>query len=135
MLSKRRSLAVILIFLALNIMVFDGSARAQSATLGEWSEKTPMPTARKEISNATVFLDGKIYVIGGVSGNGSMVSLVEAYDPETDTWEARASLPITVWRTIAAAADGKLFVFGGYQSLAGFPFSPTNRVFEYDPAP
>jgi len=92
-----------------------------------------MPTARKEISNATVAIAGCIYVVGGVARNGQITNALEIYDPTTDSWRTGSSLPVRVWRASAAAANGKLYVFGGYASTAAFPFSPTNRVFEYDP--
>ncbi len=101
---------------------------------GNWNERVPMPTARKEIANSTVTLNGKIYVVGGVASNGSITSVLEIYDPATNSWTEGPPLPIAVWRSSAAAANGKIYVFGGYRSLGPFPFNPTNRVFEYDPA-
>ena len=100
---------------------------------GAWLTRAPMPTARKEISNATVAISGRVYVVGGVARNGQITNALEIYDPTADVWRTGTSLPVRVWRASAAAANGKLYVFGGYASTAAFPFSPTNRVFEYDP--
>jgi hypothetical protein len=46
-----------------------------------------------------------------------------------------APLILPVWRSSAAVAGGRIYVFGGYQfqSVRNFPFNPTNRVFEYNP--
>jgi len=93
-----------------------------------------MPTARKEISNATVSLDGNIYVIGGVTSNGVITNKVEVYTPATDDWQTVAPMPVPIWRVAAATVNGKIYVFGGYLSLNPYPFNPTDRVFEYDPA-
>lgn len=100
---------------------------------GEWQTRAPMPTARKEISNAAAVINAKIYVVGGVANNGTITDALEIYDPATNSWSSGAPLPLKVWRASAAAVNGKLYVFGGYQSLGAFPFSPSNRVFEYDP--
>lgn len=53
-------------------------------TEGRWSLAEDMPTERKDIANSVVRLDGKIYVIGGISSNGFMSDKVEAYTPATD---------------------------------------------------
>ncbi len=100
---------------------------------GTWTTRAPMPTARKEISNATVSLDNKIYVVGGIASNGTISNVLEIYNPVSDTWATGAPLPIAVWRSYASALNGKLYVFGGYTSTSGFPFNPIHRVFEYDP--
>ncbi|NIR51516.1 hypothetical protein GWO43_23325, partial [candidate division KSB1 bacterium] len=106
----------------------------QTQPMGEWSTRAAMPTARKEIANAAVTLDSKVYIVGGVASNGQITDALEIYDPATDSWTTGTPLPISVWRTSAAAANGKLYTFGGYESTSGFPFNPTNRVFEYDPS-
>jgi len=105
-----------------------------STQTGTWLEKSDMLAARKEIANAAVALDGKIYVIGGVLSDGSITNKFESYDPSADTWEALAAYPLSVWRATAAAVNGKIYVFGGFQSLNPFPFNPSNKVYEYDPS-
>ncbi len=106
---------------------------ARQDDMGSWSSRAPMPTARKEIANATVALGSKIYVVGGVTDTGTTTNALEVFDPATDTWAVAAPLPLSVWRGAAAAVDGVLYAFGGYRT-AQFPFSPSNRVFAYDPA-
>jgi N-acetylneuraminic acid mutarotase len=101
--------------------------------LGAWSDGASMPTARKQIANATVTLDSKIYAIGGVGTNGQITDAVEVYDPDNNDWTSVAPLPLPLWRTFSSVYDGKIYTFGGYRTTAGFPFSPTNRNFVYDP--
>ena len=101
---------------------------------GAWSERSEMPIGRKEIANATVYLDGKIYVIGGIERTGEISDVLRIYDVGQDAWSTGHPLPVPVWRAFAAAEGGKIYLFGGYRSTQGFPFNPTNRVFEYDPA-
>ena len=101
---------------------------------GEWSAKANMPTARKEIANAAVNMDGQIYVVGGRIPNGNITNNFEVYDPVADQWSSLPGYPVPVWRATAAAVDGKIYVFGGYQILNPFPFNPTNKVYAFDPA-
>ena len=56
-----------------------------------WRELARMPSMRQEISTAV--LDGKLFVIAGFDGSGMSTDTVEVYDPDTDTWSRRASLP------------------------------------------
>ncbi len=48
--------------------------------LGVWEEVASMSSSRKEIANATVQLNGKIYVMGGVARSGNISDLLEIYD-------------------------------------------------------
>ena len=117
--------------LLLFIFIFPNFISAQLE--GEWFAKADMPTARKEVANAAVALGGQIYVVGGRLAGNQISTAFERYDPATDTWETLASYPFPVWRATAAVADGKIFVFGGYQSINPFPFNPSNKVHAYDP--
>lgn len=61
-----------------------------------WTMAAPLPSPRNHLGAASV--GGKIYAIGGQYGHDAPprpvdTSLVHAYDPATDTWEARAKLP------------------------------------------
>ncbi len=129
-------IAIIRLFLTL--ILFSSFININSILIaqtgGEWITKSSMPTARKEISNAAIAIDGKIYVVGGVSSDGNITDKLERFDPATNTWETMSPVPNNIWRASAATSGGKLYVFGGYQSTSGFPFNPTNRVFEYDPS-
>ena len=68
---------------------------------GRWTKKAEMPTARSHLSTAVV--NNQIYAVGGWSGAGPAVgccnmpieslTTVEAYDPTTDKWTKKASIP------------------------------------------
>ena len=77
-------------------------------------------------------LNGKIYVFGGsVGGNiPTILSSVEEYDPVTDTWTHKTSMPSDLGSASAASFDGKIYISGG-SSVYG-P-SVTNIMYEYDP--
>jgi N-acetylneuraminic acid mutarotase len=80
---------------------------------------------------AASVLDGKIYVIGGVIGGvgGSGTSIVEEYDPATDTWTRKANMPTSRKALCASAVAGKIYASGGGTGF-GNPFSALEA---YDP--
>ena len=60
-----------------------------------WVTRAPMPTPRSGFGLAAAS-NGKLYAIGGnVSGGGELLPIgtVEEYDPATDHWRTRASMP------------------------------------------
>ena len=103
------------------LLVFSvGSTRAQSGG-GTWQRLAPMPIARQEVAAAV--LNGKVYVLGGLQGNGAATAAVEAYNPHTNTWAAARSLPFPNHHNSAAVAAGRLYSFGGVSS-ATFVYDP-----------
>src|SRR5262245_20991625 len=72
-----------------------------------------------------------LYVIGGTNANGASLSKVMAYNATTDTWSARAPLPIPLyWTNGAGVIDGKIYVSGGLSSETSFEAG----LFVYNPA-
>jgi len=86
------------------------------AAISSWVAKASMPTSRGQA--AVIAGDnGLIYVMGGFpSGpDGGELSTVEAYDPATDTWTAKASmLKNTRGSAVAKGLDGVIYVIGGW---------------------
>ena len=88
-----------------------------------WVKKRDMPTRRKGF--VTAVIDGKIYIIGGSIQNKKLgkreaTGIVEVYDPGTNKWEKRASMPTEREWAKAEVVDGKVYVLGGEVSFAGF---------------
>src|SRR5215813_1822520 len=96
---------------------------------GIWTQRAPLPTARNEVSLATV--GGKIYVLGG-SINRVSVPHVEEYDPATDKWNARMPMIRGLDHMGTAVVNGKIITVGGF--LASVHAYPQDLVYEYDPA-
>lgn len=102
---------------------------------GSWTKKVDMPTARDALSACVI--QGKIYTLGGLISTFAMATppiptaVVEAYDPATDTWTKKASMPEARWGASAVAVADKIYVFGGTNSDTG---PASSSVFEYDPA-
>jgi N-acetylneuraminic acid mutarotase len=94
-----------------------------------WSTGADMPTPRAEVAAAVI--DRKIYVVGGFTENGQNSSTVEVYDTETDTWSSIEPMPERLDHAMAAAANGKPYVMGGWRV---FGQQASDAVYEYDPA-
>ena len=95
---------------------------------GSWSAVSTMPSGTGD--SGVVALDGKIYVVGGSAfrahilptssdmGSGTWGSTVNyEYDPGTDRWRERASLPIGLSHINLAVLDHKIYAFGGFTNL------------------
>lgn len=97
---------------------------------GRWTARTPMPTARSNVSSAV--LDDRIVVVGGLTGRpneeGSPSALVEAYDPNTDRWTTLAPMPCPRVRAGMVAAGGRLIAIGGRRDELDTP-----SIAAYDP--
>jgi hypothetical protein len=100
-----------------------------------WIPKAGLPTPRAWVTASAV--GNKCYVIGGGSNGGPFrppaFTSVEAYDPKTDSWQARAPLPQRRESAGSAVVDGKIYVIGGGDSVwwSTTPYAP---VAIYNPA-
>jgi N-acetylneuraminic acid mutarotase len=112
----------------------------------QWSKKKPMQLGAHHVALASV--NNKIYVFGGFilpQGSAPVWSAINnayEYDPATDAWKEIAPMPTKRGAATAAAANGKLYVTGGANSIQGVtetgiaPNRPHNvlaTVEEYDP--
>jgi N-acetylneuraminic acid mutarotase len=100
-------------------------------TTDTWETKGPMLTPT--CMAGTCAVNGKIYLMGGVRGgllHDPAISMVEEYDPATDTWAPKNDMPTARSGLSLSAAGGKIYAVGGgtYNQTA---FS---TVEEYDPA-
>ena len=78
-------------------LLVSAPAASVIAAEGAWLTLAPMPDPRQEVGVAE--LNGKIYVVGGLPST----TRVQEYDPATDTWRFRASLPVAVDHPAAAS--------------------------------
>jgi peroxiredoxin/N-acetylneuraminic acid mutarotase len=103
----------------------------------KWEKRTPMAVPRNHAAAAAV--NGKIYVIGGRTGHGFIMSatntdVVEEYDPANDVWSAPKDRMPTARSGGGWGTDGrKIYVAGGEvttKQLVG----AYRAVEAYDPA-
>ena len=104
-----------------------------------WSRTRDMPTLRRGFRTAVV--DGKIYVIGGAIFDRERdvsvaTDLVEAYDPLTERWKKRTSMPTKRTWVDTAVVNHKIYAIGGEVSPRhGVPPADQffTRIEEYNP--
>ncbi len=100
-----------------------------------WTRKKDMPV--KMFTHRSVVINDKIYVLGTMDRYDDYNTLYE-YDPSADSWTKKASTLAGKGTVIsgggAAAANGKLYTFGGGYFKDENDFVMTYNVQEYDPS-
>lgn len=93
-----------------------------------YTERTskPHPAA---FTQAAV-LGERIYIPGGQTRGAEAVDYLEIYDPRLDTWTMGAPLPTPLYGYALATLEGRMYLFGGYESEE-MRFS--RAVYIYDP--
>ncbi|MCW4035232.1 MAG: hypothetical protein NWF03_07700, partial [Candidatus Bathyarchaeota archaeon] len=80
-----------------------------------WRTKAALPTPRMSFNAHTV--GDKIFTLSGAKlENTFMVydfGVTEVYCPETDSWETKTPIPVTVFGYASAAVGDEIFVIGG----------------------
>jgi N-acetylneuraminic acid mutarotase len=94
-------------------------------TLLPWTTKASLPSPRAWPSGAAV-INGKIYVPGGLNADANPTRSLLVYDPASDTWVAKAQVPVATYGGAAVTVGGKLYVFT--------PRASNTLVHRYDPA-
>ena len=82
---------------------------------GTWEEKADIPTKRSVLAASVV--NNKIYAIGGAGPNwaaGEIFSIVEEYDPKTDTWTKKTDMPTLGTDVSSGVVNGRIYVIGGW---------------------
>lgn len=114
-----------------------------------WKPLKPLPSPRGSASAASV--NGKIYVMGGaaVQPGAKNVPLlpgpagtpsrsldsVDEYDPATNSWRPRTTMPTPRNHFALAAVDGKFYALGGRTGSAFADLASELQVVEqFDPA-
>jgi N-acetylneuraminic acid mutarotase len=104
-----------------------------------WVRRAAPPSDHKD--GAGRVIDNRLYLAGGwklspcaVNGEPTFCDelsrQLDVYNPATNTWESRATLP-NIWGGMAAAVlNGKLLLVGGYGWASD---SPLTNVEAYDP--
>jgi N-acetylneuraminic acid mutarotase len=109
------------------------SYHPNTSTLLAWRNRAPMPEPRGYTNGAAV-IGGKIYVSGGYEtdedGNRLRTNSLFRYDPSTNVWSTRASLPRATSGGATVAIDGKLYVYVAY----GPDNSSGAALYRYDPS-
>jgi hypothetical protein len=104
-------------------------ASLHGARAAEWQPLAPLQLARQETGAAQI--GDSVYVVGGlvVSGPTRATATVEVYSLLGGGWTYTTPLPTPLDHASVAAANGRLFVVGGYSG----DFTPRDEVWIYDP--
>ena len=111
-----------------------------------WRALAPMPGRR--LAAAAVESGGKIYVMGGVTAYPGLedqslggedphrvLDTNQMYDPATNSWQTRQTMPTARNHMFVGAVGGKIYVIGGrVGSMSVASGSTTDLVEEYDTA-
>ncbi|MCE2413330.1 hypothetical protein J4G07_04955 [Candidatus Poribacteria bacterium] len=119
------------------------------AAADEWRVISELRTQR--VGFATAVVEGKIYLIGGTPFENLRgverenepgiwrgpfgMSLVEVYDPETNTWQRVVDIPTARSEPLTVVVAGKIYVLAGYvgKDNKGVNLKNLNVVEMYDP--
>jgi N-acetylneuraminic acid mutarotase len=113
-----------------------GQVQLYSTATNSWTARAPMLTPREGVAAVTES-NGTILAIGGDPQGGDASdpqaahasNIVESYDPTANTWSPRASFPTNISGAQAVrAADGTIYVFGGYSGGGNY----LNSVYAYN---
>lgn len=139
----RRYLALLLALVLFGAFAISyTTASSEVLVQNSWVSKEPMQVARSGLGVAAV--NGKIYAIGGTtragvspsSYTGGVVGTIEEYDPATDKWVFKKSMPTPRAYFAIAVFQNKIYCIGGEAGLNESTHEPiyanVNEV--YDPA-
>ena len=115
------------IFLGIMLLFISANSHAQVP----WTLKKDMGTAKCYFGACV--LDGKIYVIGGAPDPWNSFSVVEEYDPSTNTWTTETGMPTARFGLSTSVVDGKIYAIGGTKGKEGNIYWGLNKVEAYDP--
>jgi N-acetylneuraminic acid mutarotase len=124
--SRRLSIVPTIILFAL-VSAVSGCSRASNSTLvphpgvagnqeaplslGKWTNEAPL--LKPQIAFGAGVINGILYAAGGLSHFGYNESTVEAYDPVTNTWTIKRSMPTARSELAAGVINGILYAVGG----------------------
>ncbi len=106
-----------------------------------WTTAAPMPTGRQDL--AVVPINGVLYAVGGWNlalTPGGELNVVEAYDPVTNTWTAKAAMPTARSLLAAGSVNGLLYAIGGVVNSSNTTlatvesYNPTTNTWSTEPS-
>jgi hypothetical protein len=116
--TRNVALLLVFVFLTASLIMAAKPVSAAAPVENSWTSKAPMHVARSDLGVAVV--NGKIYAIGGSNRekkgqqtSGGVVGTNEEYDPATDTWTYKASMPTPSAGFATAVYQNKIYCIEG----------------------
>ena len=112
---------------------FTGIVEEYDPLTDSWARKTDMPTSRAFFATGAV--DGKIYVMGGVSKEygDNALSMVDVYDTSTDKWSSGDDIPTSRFCLAGTTINGRIYAIGGLREKGVQSFTGLGTMEEYAP--
>ena len=135
------ALVLVLVFLTISSIIVTMPVSGATETENTWIEKAPMHQARCGLG--VIAVEGKVYAIGGTTSADSFIENVmgttEQYDPSTDVWVYKTSMPTPRAFFAIASYQNKIYCIGGAVGMklvderSGFySIIDSNKVEVYD---
>ncbi|NLN69810.1 MAG: winged helix-turn-helix transcriptional regulator [Chloroflexi bacterium] len=103
-----------------------GSVFRYTPETNSWAQLSDKPTPVTDVH--AVLIGEKLYVPGGLGGDGRPTDSLEIYDPRRDTWSVGARLPKAISAYALADFEGQMYLFGGWDGKRAL-----DDVYVYDP--
>ena len=88
------------------------TVQAYNASTNKWTRKAPFPSPIQHTNGAGV-IKGKIYLTGGCIRFKVLRGWTWMYDPATDSWTQKASMPVETWGGHTGVIQDRLYVLSG----------------------
>jgi N-acetylneuraminic acid mutarotase len=100
----------------------------------KWGKLAAFPEPAEELLGASA--GGKLYVFCGLAPGWKPTGYVYEYDPATDRWTKKGTMPLLSHHVGFTEHKGKIYAFGGFKYPDSGPagWEPINNAWEYDPA-
>ncbi|MGA2680197.1 MAG: hypothetical protein ABSF44_00170 [Candidatus Bathyarchaeia archaeon] len=128
--KKTLGLFLILIGFTASCLTSIQFTKAQSEN--SWVQKAPMPTARSDFGVAVVneviyAIGGSVPIVIGNEGTSASTNVTEAYDPTTNAWTEKATMPVALSSFGIAVYQNKIYCIGQNQNEV---YNPTTNTWE-----
>jgi N-acetylneuraminic acid mutarotase len=120
------------------VQIYDPATDSWESSLDPGSDLAPLPQARGGMGTA-VFADGKFWVMGGETLDGSgatanhVYDRVDVYDPAANSWSAGPPMPTARHGIFPVLAGHRIYVAGGGVE-SGHSSSTAHEVLDLDPS-
>jgi N-acetylneuraminic acid mutarotase len=112
---------------ASNYGLTNDAVRFSTDVSGSWTSRAPLPTARRGM--AVWAANGLLYSMGGSNSAGTVLTTVQAYNPSTNSWTNKASLPAARQTGNGAVMINGIIYLPGGNDASGLP---TKTLYAYN---